>query len=216
MQNCYELYLVASKGSLSEDEFLNILDLALKGGVDMLQLREKELCTRDFYLLAQKVSKLCEANNRPLIINDRLDIALAVNAHGLHIGQEDLPASVARRLLGSRKILGLSVNKLEHLHTLDESLVDYLGVGAVYETPTKPSSKAIGIKGLKAIISEARLPVVAIGGVDEHTLKSFKGCGVAGFAVVRAIMEARDVQEATKNLRTQICSFTATAGRKNS
>lgn len=202
MQAKLSLYLVASSLKLSEDEFLNKMELALKGGVDALQLREKTKSSREFYNIALKLSKLCKAYNKPFIINDRLDIALAVNADGLHIGQEDLPVCVARKLLGKDKILGLSTSKVSHLTQLEG--VDYLGIGAIYPTPTKQESKAIGISGLKTLMQKTSLPVVVIGGINSQNLEEFKGLGVAGYAVVRELMDSLDIYKKSLELKQEI------------
>lgn len=199
-----KLYLVASKGSLDKQSFLHRIKLCLEGGVDIIQLREKELNTKDFYELAFELKKLCKEYKKPLIINDRLDIALAIDADGLHIGQEDLPLKKARMLLGKDKILGLSVSSFKDLKNIDESLVDYLGIGAIYSTPTKKESKAIGIEGLKALLTKSKLDIVVIGGIEYDNLKYFKGLKIAGFAVVRALMQAKEPFKEAKKLKEKI------------
>lgn len=196
------LYLVASKQNKSLDSFLNILEKALQGGVDAIQLREKSLESRDFYTLALKVGILCKKYNKPFIINDRLDIALAVDADGLHIGQQDLPLAVARRLLGKDKILGLSINCKKDLQDLSQA--DYLGVGAVFATPTKKDSQAIGMQGLKDILNATSLGVVAIGGINAQNISDFSKLNLAGVAVVRAIMDAKNPQNAARDLKKML------------
>ncbi len=153
------LYLVATQGDRSQEEFLSIIKQAIEGGVDIIQLREKHLSSKAFYHLATKVKILCDRFQTPLLINDRIDIALACNASGVHIGQDDMPLSVARRILGDDKIIGLSVREPKHLSDLQKSgdigSVDYLGVGAVRATTSKNDSAVIGINGLKSIIHQA-------------------------------------------------------------
>lgn len=155
------LYLVANRGNLDDESFLNLIKSAIKGGVSVVQLREKALNSREFYTLALRLKALCDEFQTPLIINDRMDIALAINAAGVHLGQEDLPVSVARRLLGENKIIGLSAKTLSQLE--DASGADYVGCGAVFKSPTKDSS-IIGVAGLNALCEKSKLPVVAIGG----------------------------------------------------
>lgn len=192
------LYLVASRGELSDENFLNRLESAIKGGVSIIQLREKTLSTREFYELALKVKKLTKTYKIPLIINDRLDIALALDADGVHLGQEDLDVSIARKLLGKEKIIGLSLKKLEQLDFIEGA--SYLGCGAIKPTPTK-DSEVLSLEILRQIIVLSNLPVVAIGGIDESVVSELRGINLSGIAVVRAIMEAKDPFLAAKNLK---------------
>lgn len=192
------LYLVASRGELSDENFLNRLESAIKGGVSIMQLREKTLSTREFYELALKVKKLTKTYKIPLIINDRLDIALALDADGVHLGQEDLDVSIARKLLGKEKIIGLSLKKLEQLDFIKGA--SYLGCGAIKPTPTK-DSEVLSLEILRQIIVLSNLPVVAIGGIDESVVSELRGINLSGIAVVRAIMEAKDPFLAAKNLK---------------
>lgn len=192
------LYLVASKQDKSDETFLNTLEQAIKGGVGIIQLREKELSARKFFELAFKVKKLCDAYYIPLIINDRLDIALALDASGVHLGQEDLDIKLARKILGKDKIIGLSLQKIEQLKNIEG--VNYLGCGAINLTPTK-KSEILSLEILEQIITLSKLPVVAIGGIDETNVLNLKGLKLSGIAVVRAIMCAKDPFLVSKNLR---------------
>ncbi|MCV3443871.1 thiamine phosphate synthase [Campylobacter sp. IFREMER_LSEM_CL1097] len=196
----FKIYLVASKDEKSESEFLNILEASLKAKIDILQLREKNLSTLEFYNLALKVKALCEKYNTPFVINDRIDIAMAVNANGVHIGQKDMPLKKARELLGEEKIIGLTINHKNDL--INTQGATYLGVGAVFATLSKQDCVVLGIDGLKEIASLASLPIVAIGGIDEVNLNLLKDCNIQGIAVVRAIMQANDPYIATLNLRS--------------
>ncbi len=199
------LYLVASRGQRSDDEFLEIIAQALQGGVDILQLREKTLSSKEFYTLACKLKEVCAQFDVPFLINDRLDIALACGADGVHIGsKDDLPLHIVREILGEDKIIGLSVNTLaESKHT---NGADYLGVGAVFATPSKSDSVLIGIDGLQAICENVALPVVAIGGINEQNLDNLAHIGIAGVAVIRAIMDSACPKEATKDLKAKFLS----------
>ncbi|MCX2682397.1 thiamine phosphate synthase [Campylobacter sp. MIT 21-1685] len=194
------LYLVATKLNKQSDEnFLNTLEEALRGGVSIIQLREKTLNSRDFYLLALKVKKLCDTYTVPFIINDRVDIALACEASGVHLGQEDLPVKEARKILGREKIIGLSLKKISQLK--DCGGADYLGCGAIKASATKKESEIIPLEDLREIITLSPLPVVAIGGIDESVVKQMNGLNLAGIAVIRAIMNAKSPYKAALNLR---------------
>ena len=195
------LYLVASRGEKSEECFLNTLENAIKGGVSIIQLREKELNAREFYKLGSKVQKLCKAYKIPFLINDRVDIALALDADGVHLGQEDLQINLARKLLGEDKIIGLSLKKLEQLDFIQGA--DYLGCGAIRATPTKESS-ILSLELLAQICDKSPIGVVAIGGIDRDIIRKLRGINLSGVAVVRAIMDARDAYLVAKELRCEI------------
>lgn len=193
------LYLVATKGNKSEECFLNTLENAIKGGVSIIQLREKELNAREFYKLGLKVQKLCKAYKIPFLINDRVDIALALDADGVHLGQEDLEVKLARKLLGDEKIIGLSLKKLEQLEFIQGA--NYLGCGAIKATPTKESS-LLSLELLSQICDKS--PIEVIGGVDKEVLDELRGVNLSGVAVVRAIMDAKDAFLAAKELKRKI------------
>lgn len=197
--NSYKIYLVASKEQKSEDKFLNIVKEALKAGVNIVQLREKELNTLEFYNLALKVKRLCDEFKIPFLINDRIDIALAVDASGVHIGQKDLPLKIARQILGDEKLIGLTINHKSELVNLQKA--DYIGVGAVFPTPSKKECMVLGIDGLKEIVNLSPLPVVAIGGIDHANISLLKGIAIDGVAVIRAIMDAKDPSKSVFNLK---------------
>nr|WP_229239198.1 thiamine phosphate synthase [Campylobacter volucris] len=197
--NSYKIYLVASKEQKSEDKFLNIIKEALKAGVNIVQLREKELNTLEFYNLALKVKRLCDEFKIPFLINDRIDIALAVDASGAHIGQKDLPLKIARQILGDEKLIGLTINHKSELVNLQKA--DYIGVGAVFPTPSKKECIVLGIDGLKEIVNLSPLPVVAIGGIDHTNISLLKGIAIDGVAVIRAIMDAKDPSKSVFNLK---------------
>nr|WP_235362409.1 thiamine phosphate synthase [Campylobacter volucris] len=197
--NSYKIYLVASKEQKSEDKFLNIVKEALKAGVNIVQLREKELNTLEFYNLALKVKRLCDEFKVPFLINDRIDIALAVDASGVHIGQKDLPLKIARQILGDEKLIGLTINHKSELVNLQKA--DYIGVGAVFPTPSKKECMVLGIDGLKEIVNLSPLSVVAIGGIDHANISLLKGIAIDGVAVIRAIMDAKDPSKSVFNLK---------------
>nr|WP_229238141.1 thiamine phosphate synthase [Campylobacter volucris] len=197
--NSYKIYLVASKEQKSEDKFLNIIKEALKAGVNIVQLREKELNTLEFYNLALKVKRLCDEFKVPFLINDRIDIALAVDASGVHIGQKDLPLKIARQILGDEKLIGLTINHKSELVNLQKA--NYIGVGAVFPTPSKKECMVLGVDGLKEIANLSPLPVVAIGGIDHTNISLLKGIAIDGVAVIRAIMDAKDPSKSVFNLK---------------
>ncbi|MBX2084745.1 thiamine phosphate synthase [Campylobacter coli] len=195
------LYLVASRGKKSDELFLNTLEEAIKGGVSIIQLREKELSSREFYKLGLKVQKLCKEYEISFLINDRIDIALALDADGVHLGQEDLEVRFARKILGKEKIIGLSLKNLEQLKDIDGA--DYLGCGAIKATPTKESF-VISFETLSQICEKSPIGVVAIGGIDKELIKELKGIKISGIAVVRAIMDAQNAYLAAKELRQEM------------
>lgn len=198
------LYLVAGKGEFSEAEFLKRIELALRGGVSVVQLREKSLNSKEFYELGLSVKKLCEAFKVPLIINDRLDIALALDAEGVHLGQDDLNAKIARKILGENKIIGLSAKTKKQV--LSSEGADYFGCGAIFQSQTKESS-IIGVEGLNALCEVANLPVVAIGGINEKNIQNLSQSKINGIALSSAILKADDVLQSTKRLKMALSNF---------
>lgn len=197
----YRLYLVTDRKILGTKEFLQSIAEALQGGVTLLQLREKELSSADFYRLAVQIKELAHDYRVPLIINDRLDIALAVDADGLHIGQDDLPLAVARKLLGPKKILGYSVSTSEEARYGEQNGADYLGAGPVYWTGSKTDiGEPIGLEGLKKIKQAVAIPVVGIAGIKVANLPAVKSTGVDGVSVISAILGQADIAQAARNL----------------
>ncbi len=195
------VYLVTDR-SLSLGRSLEfIVAKALQGGVTMVQLREKDCNSREFYSLALRLKLLLQGTGIPFIINDRLDIALAVDADGLHVGQSDLPWQVARHLLGPDKILGLSVENMTQVHQANELDVDYIGVSPVFSTPTKTdTAQPFGLDGLKEACTVTRHPVVAIGGISLNNAGSIIEQGADGIAVVSAISSMEHPDRATQEL----------------
>lgn len=204
----FHLYLVASRGQRSDQEFLRIVERALQGGVRVVQLREKQLDSREYYALACKLKALTDTFHAALVINDRVDIALACGANGVHIGTSDLPLQKAREILGEHKLIGCSLRDPALLPSVAGA--DYLGVGAVFPTQTKSDSVLIGVDGVREILTQMRLtgihlPVVAIGGITQDNLPALtplKELGLAGVAVASAIMEAKDPYTTSQNLLT--------------
>ena len=193
------LYLVTNN-SEDEEKFLNIIEESLKGGVSVVQLREKKAETLDFYNLALKVKEITQKYNVPLIINDRIDIALAIDADGVHVGQSDMPAKTARSMIGEDKILGVSAANIKEAKKAQRDSADYIGVGAVYPTNTKDDATSVPKKELKEIVKSVDIPVVAIGGITQENAHELNYCGIDGLSVVSAIMEAKNPKIASKNL----------------
>ena len=197
----YSLYLVTDRMVLGTRDFLQSIEEALKGGVTLVQLREKELSSADFYHSACAIKELTHAYHVPFIINDRLDIALAVDADGLHIGQDDLPLPVARKLLGPDKILGYSVSTIEEARCGEQNGADYLGAGTVFWTGSKSDiGEPIGLEGLQQIHKAVSIPVVAIGGIGPANLPAVKSIGIEGVSLISAILGQADIETASRNL----------------
>ena len=196
------LYLVTDQGLSKGRTHEYIVEEAVKGGVSIVQLREKDISSRAFYNLAKSLIALLKPLNIPLIINDRLDIALAVDADGLHIGQNDLPYSIARKLLGKDKIIGLSVETIKQAKQANNSDVDYIGLSPVFSTNTKLDiNTPLGLSGVKEIASFTKHKTVAIGGINSTNAKELIASGVDGIAVVSAIVSHENPQKAASELR---------------
>lgn len=184
---------------------LDLVEKAVDSGVTLVQLRAKELQTREFLQLALQTAKLLKAKSIPLIINDRIDIALACGAEGVHLGQEDIPLPYARQILGKKKRIGISVNTVNEAKEAEKGGADYLGVGPVYYTPSKRDLKAIlGPSGLKVIREKVKIPILAIGGINAENATEVMNCGVNGIAVISALMGAEDIAEAARKLLQKI------------
>ena len=197
----YSVYLVTDRRNKTDEEFLNIIEEAIKGGTTIVQLREKTASTKEFYELALKVKEITSKYDVPLLINDRIDIALAVDSEGVHIGQDDMPAVVAREIIGKEKILGVSASTVEEAKKAETDSADYIGSGAVFPTATKDDADSVSKEELKEIVDSIDIPVVAIGGITIENANTLKGSGIAGFSVVSAIMSAEDPKEASKKLK---------------
>lgn len=199
------LYLVTDRRMLRGLELIELVIKAAAGGVTVVQLREKDCSSREFYELAIALRKNMPSDV-PLIINDRVDIALAARADGVHLGQSDLPVNVARELLGPEAIIGLSVETFDQLETAKSLPVDYLAVSPVFPTPTKTdfSSPAWGLAGLRRARASTSLPLVAIGGINETNAGEVIQAGADGLAVVSAICASSDPEQAARNLRREI------------
>ena len=197
----YSVYLVTDRRNKTDEEFLNIIEEAIKGGTTVVQLREKTASTKEFYELALKVKEITSRYDVPLLINDRIDIALAVDSEGVHIGQDDMPADIAREIIGEDKILGVSASTVEEAKKAEKDSADYIGSGAVFPTATKDDADSVSKEELKEIVDSIDIPVVEIGGITVENASSLKSSGIAGFSVVSAIMSAEDPKVASKKLK---------------
>lgn len=199
-----KLYLVTHRYDDNEATFLAKIAAACENGVTMVQLREKMLSTRAYFELAQRVKLITDRYQIPLIIDDRVDICLAVDAAGVHIGDDELPVAMTRQLIGPDKVLGVSTKTVQTAVAAIAAGADYLGVGAIFPTQTKANAAVIPIATLKAITVQVAVPVVAIGGVKEANLATFKDTGIAGVAIVSEIMQAPDIAHKVQALRTKL------------
>ena len=198
------LYLVTNRYQDSLESFLKKVETACRSGVTIVQLREKNLTTNQYYQLAKQVKEITDAYQVPLIIDDRLDVCLAVDAAGLHIGDDELPVSVARKVLGPEKILGVTAKTVKRALEAETSGADYLGTGAIFPTTTKENAPITLISTLKTICQTVAIPVVAIGGLTSENIDQLVGTGIAGVAVVRDLMQAEDIEEKTQAFLTKL------------
>jgi thiamine-phosphate pyrophosphorylase len=197
----YSLYLVTDRDLMSSPTLEESVRSAIRGGCTLVQLREKSAPSREFYETALSVKAVTDSYNIPLIINDRLDIALAANAAGVHIGQSDIPAAAARRVLGPDMILGVSASCLAEALAASEAGADYIGVGAMFATGTKSDAEITSMDELRKIRASLSIPIVVIGGINMTTIPLFDGIGADGFAVVSAIIGAPDIERAAREIR---------------
>lgn len=204
----YSIYLVTDDGCLQGRPLLNCVREALEGGVTLVQYRAKTASSAEMYAEALQLKALCDSFNVPLIINDRLDIAMAVGAAGVHLGQDDLPCAVARRILGEEYLIGVSAHNPAEAKAALQSGADYLGCGAVFGTATKADVKKLGTDGLAAICREKRLPVVGIGGVTADNYREVRAAGADGAAIVSGILAQPDIRATVRAIARVSQEFT--------
>lgn len=197
------LYFITDSSNYTEKEFLSRVEKALQGGVTLLQLREKDKTTREYIELAQKVHTITKQYNVPLIIDDRVDVALAIDAEGVHVGQSDMPVTLARKLMGENKIVGATTKTVEQAKEAFEQGADYLGVGAIYPTTTKVKTVLTSTDTLRDICSAVPIPVNAIGGLNKDNIDILEGIEISGICVVSAIMKADNPKTATEELKAR-------------
>ncbi|MFN3562860.1 MAG: thiamine phosphate synthase [Moraxella osloensis] len=206
----YRLYLVTDRNCLQQQTLEQAVEQAILGGVTLVQLREKAIASKAFYERALRIKAICHHYNVPLLINDRVDIALAVEADGVHIGQSDLPCGVVRQILGKDKIIGVSARTAQQAIQAQADGADYLGVGAMFATSTKADAQTVTIASLTQIRQAVTLPIVAIGGINHTTLPALQQAlqaadtSIDGVAVVSAILGQKDVKLASEKLKEMI------------
>lgn len=197
----YSIYLVTDRNLMSTETLEEAVEQAISGGCTLVQLREKDCSSLDFYNTAIKVKEITDKYNVPLLINDRVDIALAVDAAGVHVGQSDLPLTVVRKIIGEEKIIGVSTGNLEQALKAQKDGADYLGVGAMYSTGTKKDAKPTSMEELKKIRENVSIPIVVIGGINKDRVKDFEGTGIDGLAIVSAIISQKDIAGAAREIK---------------
>ncbi|NRY60283.1 thiamine phosphate synthase [Clostridium beijerinckii] len=199
----YSIYLVTDRDLMSTETLEEAVEKAIVGGCTLIQLREKDCSSLDFYNTAVKVKEITDKHNIPLIINDRVDIALAVDAAGVHVGQSDIPAAIVRKVIGDDKILGVSTGSVNEALEAEKNGADYLGVGAMYSTGTKKDADSTSMNELRKIRENVSIPIVVIGGINKDRVKDFKGIGIDGLAIVSAIIAKEDITTAAKELKNE-------------
>lgn len=201
----YTLYLVTDRQLMSCDSLTEAVEQAILGGCTMIQLREKELSSLEFYNQAVAVKQVTDKYHIPLIINDRIDIAMAVQATGVHIGQHDLPAAAVRKVIGENMLLGVSASSIAEAIQAQQDGADYLGVGAMFPTGTKTDADSVSMEELQKIRAAVSLPIVVIGGINKGNAGRFKPMGIDGLAVVSAIIAQSDIKAAAAELQDLFC-----------
>lgn len=197
----YSLYVCTDRDLMSSPTIEESVTLALKGGAGVIQLREKDISGRKFYEEALSLLSITKRYGVPLLINDRVDIALAVDADGVHVGQSDIPAKVVRHMIGDGKILGVSASNLEEAVRAENDGADYIGLGAVIPTGTKDDAEIVKFDEIRKIRDKVRIPIVIIGGLNEKTIGRFKGMDLDGIAVVSAVVASKDPEKSARDLK---------------
>lgn len=197
----YTLYVCTDRHLMSSSSIEESVENAIAGGASVIQLREKDISSREFYDTALSVHAITKAHDVPLIINDRVDIALAVGAEGIHVGQSDLPALALRSMIPASMLIGVSASTVEEAVQAEKDGADYLGVGAMNPTATKTDADNVTVDVLKEIRAAVSIPIVIIGGINKTTIPLYKGLGIDGIAVVSAVVSAPDPEKAARELR---------------
>lgn len=196
----YSLYLVTSREVLVNCNIEEAVEKAILGGTTLVQLREKDISTMEFYNIAKKIKNVTEKHNIPLIINDRIDIALAVDAEGVHVGQSDMPAVIARKLIGENKILGVSASNITEALKAQADGADYIGIGAIFSTNSKQDADHVTVEQLSEINEKIHIPSVAIGGINKNNINLIKDTGISGVSIISAILGEKDVMRASEEI----------------
>ena len=199
----YSLYLVTNRLLMSTKTLGEAVEQAIIGGCTMVQLREKKISSLDFYALALEIKEIADSYGIPLIINDRIDIAMAVGAAGVHIGQKDIPADIARKVIGKDMLLGVSAASVAEAENAAKAGADYLGVGAMFPTGTKPDAGFVSMEELGRIRKAVDIPIVVIGGINKENAMLFQPMGIDGLAVVSAVIAQPDIKKSAADLKSQ-------------
>ncbi len=202
MKPDYSLYLVTDRMRMSTRTLGEAVEQAVIGGCTLVQLREKDISALDFYALALEIKKITDRYGIPLIINDRIDIAMAAGAAGVHIGQQDIPADIARKVIGKDMLLGVSVSSAAEAIDAVKAGADYLGVGAMFPTGTKPDAGFVSMEELGRIRKAVDIPIVVIGGISRENAMLFRPMGVDGLAVVSAVIAQPDIKKSAADLKS--------------
>ena len=202
MKPDYSLYLVTDRMRMSTKTLGEAVEQAVIGGCTMVQLREKEILSLDFYVLASEMKKITDRYGIPLIINDRMDIAMAVGAAGIHIGQKDIPADIARKVIGKDMLLGVSAVSAAEAVNAAKAGADYLGVGAMFPTRTKPDAGFVSMEELGRIRKAVDIPIVVIGGISKENAMLFQPMGIDGLAVVSAVIAQPNIKKSAADLKS--------------
>lgn len=198
----WSLYVVTDSGVIGDRSLLDVVEAALRGGATVVQYREKKKTTRVMVEEAAALAALCRRYRAAFLVNDRIDVALAVEAHGVHLGQDDMPLEMARRLLGPNRLIGITVHNRREIEEAQRGRADYLSVAPVFATPTKPDHQTpMGVDGLRRLMADVRSPAVAIGGINTDNIADVVRTGVAGVCVVSAVLGREDPEEAARTLR---------------
>lgn len=205
MKQDYTLYLVTDRALMSAATLTEAVEQAILGGCTMVQLREKELSSLEFYKQAMEIKQITDQYHVPLIINDRIDIAMVVKADGVHIGQSDIPAAVARKLIGADMLIGVSAASVTEALQAEKDGADYLGVGAMFPTGTKTDADLVSMEELQKIRQAVKLPIVAIGGINKENASLFHSAGIDGLAIVSAIIAQPDIRKAATEIKELFC-----------
>ena len=202
MKPDYSLYLLTDRMVMSTKTLGEAVEQAIAGGCTLVQLREKEISSFDFYVLALEMKKITDIYSIPLIINDRMDIAMAVGAAGVHIGQKDIPANIVRRVIGKDMLLGVSATSAAEAVNAAKAGADYLGVGAMFPTVTKPDAGFVSMEELGKIRRAVDIPIVVIGGINKENAILFQPMGIDGLAVVSAVIAQPDIKKSAADLKS--------------
>lgn len=197
----YNIYLITDSEIAEAENIPSIVRKSIEGGCGIVQIREKKSSSFEFYNLAMKLKEITKEYHIPLIVNDRVDIAMAIDADGVHIGQDDIPLNVAREILGKEKIIGVSAQTVTMAIEAENNGADYLGVGSVFNTSTKKDANILTLDTLKEIRKNISIPIVAIGGINKTTIEKLEGTGINGIAVVSAIMDSTNPKKSTTELK---------------